>query len=218
MSGAELGFVRTRLPELLEALQDDLRESLGPSLDLGSGSVLGRLVGIFGLQLSEVYELGEAVAWSRSPDGATEESLDAVVALSAMERQAGETDATLRGRWLSEISGVEAASVDAIRDAIEALPSVSRAAVLENATPATVNGRPPFSLELVVDAVGGAAVDQAIAERLWAVRPAGVALCATLGVPVSENIRLARDNPPTVSLSRNKMIGGWSSRLVGMVR
>ena len=185
MSWTPAGFQRQRLPDLLTALEADLNEGLGPNLDLGSTSLLGRIAGITALRLAEVWELGEAIAWSRSPDGAVDESLDEVVALSALARDPGETDAALRVRWLEGLSSSEAASVDAIQAAIGAVSGVKRATVLENTSDATVSNRPPHSLELIVDADSGAAVDQAIAEKLWAVRPAGVALASTMGMPAS---------------------------------
>lgn len=209
MSWTPAGFQRQRLPDLLEALEADLRQGLGEGVDLGASSVLGRVTGITALRLSEVWELGEAIAWSRSPDGAVDESLDEVVALSALEREPGETDASLRVRWLEGVSSAEAASIDAIRQAIGALPGVARATVLENTSDLDVGGRPPHSLELIVDADPGAAMDLAIANRLWAVRPAGLPLCSTMGMSVSVTVTDAGGNPQEVRFSRTERVEIW---------
>ena len=54
MSWTPAGFQRQRLPDLLTALEADLNEGLGPNLDLGSTSLLGRIAGITALRLAEV--------------------------------------------------------------------------------------------------------------------------------------------------------------------
>ena len=83
-----------------------------------------------------------------------------------------ETDAELRIRRLSSLRILGAASVPAIEARLrQDVPGVTSAYVFENKTATTDgNGRPPHSFEAVVE--GGD--DQAIAQKIWDIKAAGI--------------------------------------------
>ena len=82
-----------------------------------------------------------------------------------------ETDADFRIRRIAALQGLGNATPDAIRGDLLLVEGVLSATVFENDTDVTVDGRPPHSLECLID--GG--VDNDIAQAIWDSRSGGIA-------------------------------------------
>lgn len=82
------GFERKRLAEIKEEIEERLRDELGASINLTPPSVFATIVGIFSEREDLVWQLSEAVYNSSYPDTAEGISLDNVVAITGLTRQA----------------------------------------------------------------------------------------------------------------------------------
>lgn len=117
-----------------------------------------------------------------------------------------ETDVEFRLRRLNDLAAVNAATLDAIRSRISNdVEGVSQVIVLENRTDIVDSGgRPPHSFEAVV--VGGESQD--IGEKIWEVKPAGIATHKntdpTFGISV--NVTDSEGNIQIVNFSRPETI------------
>jgi uncharacterized phage protein gp47/JayE len=96
-----------------------------------------------------------------------------------------ETDVELRLRRSQSLQVAGAATVEAIISSLRNVEDVSAVIVIENDTDAVDGeGRPPHSFEAIVQ--GGA--DQAIADEIWATKPAGIATFGTETENVTDSI------------------------------
>jgi len=83
------GFRAKTLQDVLdEVVSRERASSLGANIDTQADSQLGQLNGIFGDQLAEVWEVGNAVYRARQPDSASGEALDNVAAITGAVRLA----------------------------------------------------------------------------------------------------------------------------------
>jgi uncharacterized phage protein gp47/JayE len=89
------GFQKKTLEEIKAELVAQLRADLGAGLNIETASPLGQLVGAFSGQLAEVWELGQEVHASQSPETAAGWSLTHVAALTGTVR-AKATKSTVR--------------------------------------------------------------------------------------------------------------------------
>ncbi len=95
-----------------------------------------------------------------------------------------ETDEAYRIRQEDSLTITGAGVVDAIRADLIDVTDVTGAFVFENDTDLTdVNGLPPHSIEALV--LGG--VDQAIADRLWSTKPAGIYTYGSTSASVADS-------------------------------
>jgi len=82
------GLVIPSLDTIREALNTNLRNVFGTSIDLGDKSILGQITGILAERLHALWEKLEAVNSSQDPDKATGASLEAISALTGTFRPA----------------------------------------------------------------------------------------------------------------------------------
>lgn len=95
-----------------------------------------------------------------------------------------ETDEELRARHAQTVRVTGAATVQAIRSRIlQDVDSVTSVAVYENRTHLYVGNMPPHSFETVVS--GG--LDQAVADKIWEVKPAGIETYGNTAIQVLDN-------------------------------
>jgi len=89
MSGLTVnGFERKRLAEIKIEIEERMRDSLGASINLTPPSVFATLIGIFAEREDLLWQLAENVYNSSYPDTAEGTSLDNVVAITGITRQA----------------------------------------------------------------------------------------------------------------------------------
>ncbi len=88
------GFLAKTLEVLLDEMEEDERVAFGPSIPLGSKTLLGVLNGIVAERWADLWELAEAVNSSQNPDGAADAALDALCLLTGTFR-AGATRSTV---------------------------------------------------------------------------------------------------------------------------
>lgn len=114
-----------------------------------------------------------------------------------------ESDTAFRRRRLRTLRVADASVPEAIRDAVAAVEGVAKVTLVENCEPQIVSGRPPHSVEVVVQNVDNTAQNDArIAERLWQVKPAGIALVSTVGTAVQRTILDSMGFSHTIAFSR----------------
>lgn len=80
------GFRAKTLQEILDEIEDAQRSAFGASINTQADSVLGQLNGIYADQLSELWDLANAVYRARQPDSASDEALDNVCAITGAVR------------------------------------------------------------------------------------------------------------------------------------
>jgi uncharacterized phage protein gp47/JayE len=120
--------------------------------------------------------------------------------LDGIEGREIETDAELR-LGLTRVR-LGKATADAIRSRIfEEVDGVTSVIVIENSTEFTVSGRPPHSIEVIVE--GGS--DQDIGDKLWEVKPAGIQTFGGETVTVLDG----SGNSQTVYFSRPTLKYAW---------
>lgn len=85
-----------------------------------------------------------------------------------------ESDAAYRARREDELAGQGGGTVDGIRAHLLQLGTVTAASVAENTSIGPVDGLPPKSFCAIVRSTAGADDAQAIADVLWAYKPAGI--------------------------------------------
>lgn len=95
-----------------------------------------------------------------------------------------ESDSAFLSRATQEAQESKGASVASIRNALLAVEGISQATVTENATDSTVDGIPPHSF---ISVISGGASDTAIAEAIYAIKPAGIGTAGDTTVPVTED-------------------------------
>jgi uncharacterized phage protein gp47/JayE len=105
MSGLTVnGFERKRLSDIKEEIEQKLRDELGASINLTPPSVFATLVGIFAEREDLLWQLAENVYNASYPDTAEGVSLDNVVAISGITRQAA-TKSTLSALYMKGTVG-----------------------------------------------------------------------------------------------------------------
>lgn len=81
-----LGFESKRLPEIKTDAENGFRTSFGENIQLTDNSILGQQIGILSLQMAQLWDLGQNIFLSQSPDYAEGVQLDNVVALNGVQR------------------------------------------------------------------------------------------------------------------------------------
>lgn len=115
-----------------------------------------------------------------------------------------ESDAVLRERLKSAISGTGSGNTNAIRSALLRVPTVQFAAVIENETDETDSeGRPAHSFECYV--LGGDDYEQEIAQAIFEKRPVGIQTWGDVSVTITDlsgNERVVKYTPaPNVPIT-----------------
>lgn len=81
------GFVTKTYAEILADIETAQKDLLGSDLDVSPEQPLGEINGIMSAALRELWELGAAVYAARDPDGATDQSLTRLTALTGTTRR-----------------------------------------------------------------------------------------------------------------------------------
>lgn len=84
------GFSRKRLDDIKTEIEDELKTTFGPYINLLPSSIFSKLVGLFAERESSLWELGDEVYNSQYPDTAEGAQLDNVVALTGITRLASQ--------------------------------------------------------------------------------------------------------------------------------
>lgn len=84
------GFVRMRLPEILNGMYDRLEAKLGQPVSRKPNSMLGVLLGIVAYESDKQWQLAEADYYARSPVSADEGSIDNTLAYTNVIRRQAE--------------------------------------------------------------------------------------------------------------------------------
>lgn len=99
-----------------------------------------------------------------------------------------ESDADLRLRREASIHIANGGTVEAIRTALLSLEDVKEALVRENVTDKVdEEGKPPHSIQCLVDAPSTEEINKTIAETIWKSKPAGIQTYGTEGVEVFDS-------------------------------
>lgn len=85
------GFLQKTLQIIQQEVQDDLRATVDPGLNLLATSVAGQFAGVFDGKLAEAWEVALAVYRSAYPDSASGEALDNVASLTGVTRLAAQS-------------------------------------------------------------------------------------------------------------------------------
>lgn len=107
------GFVSETLETIRAAIDSELQDVFGDSVDLSDGSVLGQLVTIVAERLVTLWELAEAINSSQDPNEATGPSLDSLSFLTGTIRlpaTASTTTLTLTGTPTTIVGAASEAS------------------------------------------------------------------------------------------------------------
>ena len=80
------GFVIKTLDEIRAELETALRAAFGPDVDVSPTSVFGQAIGVFSSPIAQAWEVMQAIDASKSPDGASGASLDALASLTGATR------------------------------------------------------------------------------------------------------------------------------------
>lgn len=129
-------------------------------------------------------------------------------ALDAVVGRITETDGKLRARALEILTASGGTSSDDLRAAILHLSGVTETLIVDNDSPyVDADGRPPHSFEAVVR--GGD--DQAIADAIWAHKPAGIESDTTVLAPFQQNKTIvdANGDSQALSYSRPEEVDVW---------
>jgi uncharacterized phage protein gp47/JayE len=135
--------------------------------------------------------------------------------LDATLGTATESDAALRQRWSQQLARRGSATVDAIRADVLQVTGVTFVRVYENDTDATVESIPPHAFEALV--LGGD--DQAVADAIFATKPAGIQASGTTTATVTDSqgaghtIKFSR--PTDVNLYLSVTVSYLSGQFVG---
>lgn len=82
------GFVAKSQDQIEESMDEGMRDRVSPTLDLGEATRLGELVGITSQELADLWNAAQAVNAGFSPESATGERLDQLMALIGLTRLA----------------------------------------------------------------------------------------------------------------------------------
>lgn len=84
------GFVRMRLPEILNGMYDRLESKLGRPVSRNANSMIGVLLGVVAYESDKQWQLAEADYYARSPISADEGSIDNTLAYTNVMRRPAE--------------------------------------------------------------------------------------------------------------------------------
>lgn len=180
----------------LEQLEEDYRSIFGLDAALDPAVPDYQLLSVFARTLDDTSALAVQAFNSRNPMYASGHALDLLLPQYGLVREAGESDASVRARIASSLSGRGYGSYDALIGALLSVPAVGmkyRLYVNEGDS-ADANGIPGHSVALVSYA-GNAAK---IARALFDAKAPGI---GTYG-SVSETVAEANGNEHTVCFSR----------------
>lgn len=126
------GFTIERFAEIREGINEQMRASFGPSIDVSDGSIEGVTIAIVSERIAEVWELAEAVHNATDPDSATGAAQDQLCALTGTEREAARASTvtlTLTGTTGTVVDSGSKASTSDTEEEFETLADGTLVAV-----------------------------------------------------------------------------------------
>lgn len=88
MAGVDsTGYIPKTLTDIISSLQTGYRGVYGATVNIASRSRIGQRIALFAAELSEVWELGEAIFNALDPDQASGPGLDALMKLNGLTRK-----------------------------------------------------------------------------------------------------------------------------------
>ena len=161
-SGLHVPTYEDRLSELVQSY----KLIFGIDSELSESVPDYQLLSVFAKALDDTSMLVLQAYASRNPFLATGDSLDALLPLYGIVREAGEDDATVRAKISTSLSARGAGTIDAIYAAVRNAKWVRDAKVYENDTDTTDgNGIPAHTIAAVIYAGDGPSVARAIWEH-----------------------------------------------------
>ena len=166
-TGIHLPTYEDRLEDLVTAY----RNIFGMEAELSAAVPDYQLLSVFAKALDDTSALCLQAYNSRNPMYASGQALDLLLPQYGITREAGETDAAVRARIRSSLSGRSSSSADAILAAVLAARNVRDAKVYVNESDTTDSiGIPSHSVAVVTR--GGTA--DAIAQAIWDKKAPGI--------------------------------------------
>ncbi len=124
--------------------------------------------------------------------------------------QQAETDTAFRLRIAASPRMNSSATSESIRERlVQEVPGVQHAFVFENLTDEMDDGRPPHSIEVLVDAPTDDATQQAVAQEILKLKPVGITTCSTATTQLSVPIIDSQGDPHTIIYSAPDSINIW---------
>ncbi len=106
------GFVKKTLPVIKSEVEDSLRATFGPQINLAADSVFGQIVGVFVDKIAEGWDVAEAVYRSQYPDSASDEALVQVATITGTKKEfEAESTVTLDQIFLAALTTVPKGSI-----------------------------------------------------------------------------------------------------------
>ena len=178
-SGIHMPTYEERLADLAEAY----RSIFGPDAALSASVPDYQLLSVFAKALDDASALVLQAYNSRNPAYASGNALDLLLPQYGLTRAAGETDASVRARIRTALSGRGTGTADTLAAALKALDGVTDARVCVNdGNTADESGIPPHSLAAAVR--GGE--DAEIARTVWNRKAPGIGTWGSVTVNVPD--------------------------------
>jgi hypothetical protein len=120
------GFNKKTLQDIKEDIQDDLRDTISPSLNFLDSSRFGQLIGVFSDKLREMWDVAEADYRSRHPDAASGDALDNVASITgAIRLEATKSTVTLDQLFLDNGTTIPVGSIVSVGSGTDAVRFVT---------------------------------------------------------------------------------------------
>jgi hypothetical protein len=184
--------------ERLEDLVSAYRSIFGVDAELSEAVPDYQLLSVFSKALDDTSAYVLSAYNSRNPAYATGQALDLLLPLYGISREAGETDASVRGRMNAAIASRGIFTFDALAAALREIAGVSHFLIRANDEDSAVDGIPAHTLAVLVQ--GGNA--NRIAEAIWNKKPPGIGTDGTLSRVVTDEM----GQKHTVKFSRPAML------------
>ena len=190
----ESGIHMPTYEDRLSDLCDKYRAIFGQDAVLDAAVPDYQLLSVFAKALDDTSAYVLAAYNSRNPGYASGQALDLLLPLYGIAREAGESDASVRGRMSSAIASRGIFTFDALAATLREISGVSHFLIRVNDEDSTVDGIPAHTLAVLVQ--GGNA--NKIAEAIWNKKPPGIGTDGTLSRTVTDE----KGQEHTVKFSR----------------
>ena len=194
----ETGIHMPTYEERLSDLCDKYRAIFGQDAALDPAVPDYQLLSVFAKALDDTSAYVLTAYNSRNPGYATGQALDLLLPLYGITREAGESDASVRGRMNAAIASRGIFTFDALAAALREIAGVSHFLIRVNDEDSTVDGIPAHTLAVLVQ--GGNA--NKIAEAIWNKKPPGIGTDGSISRTVTDE----KGQEHTVKFSRPGML------------
>ena len=178
----EAGIHLPTYEDRLQDLCDKYRSIFGQDAVLDPAVPDYQLLSVFAKALDDTSAYVLAAYNSRNPGYACGQALDLLLPLYGVSRDAGESDASVRGRMNAAIASRGIFTFDALAAALREIAGVSHFLIRANDEDTTVDNIPAHTLAVLVQ--GGNA--NRIAEAIWNKKPPGIGTDGSLSRVVTD--------------------------------